>query len=45
MNDQEIEYESWNVCRIGSWIAVQYREKQPALPQEEVAEQDNTEEQ
>jgi hypothetical protein len=45
MNDQEIEYESWNVCRIGSWIAVQYREKQPDLPQEEVEAQDNTEQQ
>ena len=31
MNNQEIKYESWNVCRVGCWFAVQYREKQPAL--------------
>lgn len=42
MNDQEIEYESWNVCGVGPWIAVQYREKQPDLPQVEVSEQDKT---
>jgi len=43
MNDQEIEYESWNVCSIGPWVAVQYREKQLDLTQEEITEQDNTE--
>ena len=39
MNNQEIKYESWNVCRVGPWLAVQYREKQSVMePVEESME-------
>jgi len=45
MNTQETEYEVWNVCLVGHWTAVQYREKQTPIVLESVVEKETLDEQ